>query len=126
MMTIEEISKLAVNYLPRSYKPLKLTFSQPYFHQSRDFIVIGNDSGTDLCVDPTNGAIYSIDDQKLLPDRFVNSGIEQLAKFIRTCESFSENSKKEVDILMWNELKSIDPKAFSKVDNWWSIILEQS
>jgi SUKH-4 immunity protein len=125
-MTAAEIRELVVSRIPSRYEHLKLTFHGRQSRLNGDHMIIGDDDGTDLCVNLSDGAIYSIDRQQELPTRFMNSGIEQLAQFIELSETFSGTAV-ESEILsrqMREALTKIDPKAFSDPENWWAIVLE--
>jgi hypothetical protein len=126
-MTITEIRELVSSRLPGRYAPLQLTF---YGQESRlkgGHVIIGDDYGTDLCVRLSDGAVYSIDPKDELPTRFVNSGIEQLAKFIEVSESFSKvaGDSAVISQSMRAVPAKIDPKPFSDSESWWSVVLEQ-
>src|SRR5215469_5573618 len=127
-MTIGEIRAQVARYLPGGYEDLNLTFYGEDCRELGDYIVIGNDYGTDLCVNRQNGAIYSIDPWKKLPTRFVNSGIPQLARFIEVSKSYSIANAEGPQILakkMQVALEKIDSPAIADRDNWWAVILEQ-
>jgi hypothetical protein len=129
-MNAAEIRELVIERLPKRYEPLQLTF----YHEKRgpagDYVLIGDDYGTQLCVHLTDGAVYSIDPESEYPTRFVNSGVHQLAKFIQTYQSYAALSKTDAELVpvaarMRAELASLDSAAFSDSDNWWSLVLEQ-
>src|SRR6478735_6409198 len=86
-MDVAEIRTRVASHLTDDYPPLLLSFYGENSSQSGDYVIIGNDYGTELCVCLNDGANYSIDPRAGLPIRFVNSGIEQLAGFIRAYNS---------------------------------------
>jgi hypothetical protein len=127
-MTVSEIRDLVASRLPRRYEQLKLTFYAQECRPKGEHVVIGDDYGTDLCVRLSDGAVYSIDPQGELPTRFMNSGIQQLARLIEVSESFSDSPVTDTEILsrqMREALAQIDPKAFAHPENWWAVVLEQ-
>jgi len=125
-MTLADIRELVATRLPEHYGHLKLTF---YGRESRlhgEHVLIGDDYGTDLCARLDDGSIYSIDPEEEHPTRFMNSGVEQLARFIEVSESFSD-SKLDTETLareMRNALSAIDARAFTESPNWWGELLE--
>ena len=125
-MTLDQIRELVATRLPERYDHLKLTF---YGRESRlrgEYVLIGDDYGTDLCARLDDGSIYSIDPKERYPTRFVNSGVEKLAGFIKVCESFSGTKLESEDLAreMGNALRAIDPQAFTETPNWWGEVLE--
>jgi hypothetical protein len=91
-------------------------------------VVIGDDYGTDLVLRLSDAAIYSVDLKGTLPTRFMNSGIQQLARFIEVLGSFSDSPITDTEILsrqMREALTQIDPTAFGDPENWWAVVLEQ-
>src|ERR1044071_4009094 len=112
-MTITEIGELVASRLPSRYEDLKLTFYCQDCRPDGDHVVIGNDYGTDLAVRLSDGAIFSIDPKQKLPTRFMNSGIQQLARFIEISQSFSDSPTTDAEILsrqMRESLVQVDPK----------------
>ena len=127
-MSVDEIREFVAKRLPSCYGSLELTFYGPQSRPHGDLVTIGNDYGTDLCASLSDGAVYSIDPQRKLPVRFVNSGIEEFGRFIEVSENFSavENTDdKTVARLLREALTKIDPPAFSNSENWWAVVLEQ-
>src|SRR4051794_34017362 len=111
-MTITEIRGLVASRLPSRYEHLKLTFYGQDCRPRGDHVVIGDDYGTDLVLRLSDGAIYSVDPKGTLPTRFMNSGIQQLARFIEVSESFSDSPITDAEILsrqMREALTQIDP-----------------
>ena len=125
-MTLADIRELVATRLPERYDHLKLTF---YGRESRPHgahVLIGNDYGTDLCARLDDGSIYSIDPEEEYSTRFMNSGVEQLARFIEVSESFS-GTKLDCEALareMRKALSAIDARAFTESPNWWGELLE--
>ncbi len=127
-MTIAQISELVSIHLPNRYEPLLLTFYHNACRATDEYVIIGDDYGTDLCARLSDGAVLSIDPQKEFPTRFVNSGIQQLAQFIEISKSFGDSKITDSAALaqqMQETLAKIDPKAFCDPDNWWAVVLEQ-
>jgi hypothetical protein len=125
-MTLLEIRELVAKRLPERYEHLQFTFYGRESQPKGDHVIIGNDYGTDLCVRLDDGSIYSIEPEEKLPMRFMNSGIEQLARFIETCESFphANLTPESLACQMRGALSAIDPRAFSEVSSWWGELLE--
>jgi len=128
-MDLSEVRQLVAEQLPNRYEPVLLTF---YGHESRprgDYIIIGDDYGTELCVRLSDGAVYSVDPEGSLPRRFMNSGIRQLAKFISIYETGRAEAPSEPGCLearrLRNKMAEIDLKAIEDPENWWSRILDQ-
>jgi hypothetical protein len=125
-MTLADIRELVAARLPERYSHLKLTF---YGRESRlqgEYVLIGDDYGTALCARLDDGSIYSFDPKERYPTRFMNSGIEQLARFIEISESFTGTDLEGEDLAreMRKALSAVDPKAFTETPNWWGEVLE--
>jgi hypothetical protein len=128
-MELSEVCQLVAEQLPDKYEPGLLTFYHQGCRPRDDYVVIGDDYGTELCVRLSDGAVYSIDPEGSLPTRFMNSGIRQLAKFISIydagrAETPTEPGWREAQRLR-NEMAAIDPKAVEDTENWWSSLLNQ-
>jgi hypothetical protein len=125
-MTPADMRELVAARLPERYDHLKLTF---YGKESRlhgEHVIIGHDYATDLCARLDDGSIYAIDPKERYPTRFMNSGVEQLARFIEVSESFS-GTKLDSEALaqqMREALQAVDPRAFTESPNWWGELLE--
>jgi hypothetical protein len=124
---LDEIRELVATRLPRSYDPLLLTF---YGRDAREVnggeILIGNDYGTELRVRSADGVVLSVDPQGKLPTRFVNSGVEQLARFLEVVSAVDRGDDRDGGKRsMRDRLRAIDPPAFADAENWWSLVLEQ-
>jgi SUKH-4 immunity protein len=127
-MTPTEIRELVMSRLPDHYDDLKLTFYRRDCREKGEYVVIGDDYGTELCVRLADGAIYSIDPRHKLPTRFMNSGIPQLASFIELTRLPSESPEADPEAVarqFRDRLARIDSKAFDKAENWWAVVLEQ-
>jgi hypothetical protein len=114
--------------LPKIYEPLLLTFfAVP--RQEDKWSVIGNDSETEFRVDSA-GAVYSIDPLGEKPKRFVNSSVQQLARFIEVHQAYVHplrekgDQQSEIKSLRYR-LEAIDPNAFSSAENWWVLVIER-
>jgi len=125
-MTLAEIRELIATRLPERYDNLQLTFYGRASRLDGDQVVIGNDYATDLCVRLADGSIYTIDRDEQYQIRFMNSGIEQLAKFIEVSESFAGTTldSKSLARQMHDALAAIDDRAFTETPNWWGEVLE--
>jgi hypothetical protein len=119
--------------LPRSYEPLLLTFYGSESRRTDDLLVIGDDYGTELCLNLTDGCIYSIDPEKKLATRFVNSNVECLGKFLTLYEerekelreTLNEKDQDQIVRRLREQFVVIDAPALAEPENWWSVILEQ-
>ena len=125
-MTLPEICELVAARLPQRYEHLKLTFYGRECRPNGDHVVIGDDYGTNLCVRLDDGSIFAVDPTGKLPTRFVNSGIEELARFIDVAESFAGTRLDSESLArqMREALAAIDPRAFAETSNWWAVLLE--
>ena len=98
---------------------------------SSGYTVIGNDYGTDICID-LKGEVISLDPEQELPTRFINRDLEAFLKFLgiftayymKACEADEEE---QIQILeeMKEEFNKVDSLALDYEENWWSVILEQ-
>jgi hypothetical protein len=125
LLTLEQVRDRVAGRLPARFEPLQLTFYGRSARASGTDVVIGDDYGTELHRVAPDGGIYSIDPEGTLPTRFVNSGVEQLARFIDVCQAHADRPKDESDRLLWPELEAIDPRAFADAENWWALVREQ-
>ncbi len=130
-MDVAKVRTLVTNLLPVCYEPLQLTFYGQRARRHGGYVVIGDDYGTELRVRLSDGAVYSIDPDSQLPVRFVNSGIEQLAKFIQLYRSSTEAATSDTDTAtlarqMRARLALLDPPVFDNSENWWAVVLEQA
>ena len=127
-MTASEIQEAVATRLPRRYEPLNLTFYGRECEPDGEYLIIGYDYGTNFCVAFTDGSIYAIDPRGRLDTRFMNSGVEQLAKFIETCDSLPPAADRPPEVLareLREALEPVDPKAFADPENWWAVVVEQ-
>lgn len=115
--------------LPEQYEPLLLTFHDPEIVNGN--VVIGSDYGTELRM--VDSAIISVDPTATLPDRFMNSSLDQLAACLETHDKFTRtvdaagNEKAEllaVDAFVL-AIGQIDPVCISDPENWWAFVIEQ-
>jgi len=115
--------------LPQFYEPLLLTFYRDPQREG-DWIVIGNDWGTELRVDAA-GAVYSFDFLSEKASRFVNSSVRQLASFIEAHQDFvvqpcRSNADMQSAVNSFRELlDALDRKALSSAENWWALVVER-
>lgn len=98
---------------------------------SCDYTVIGNDYGTDLCID-SKGEIISLDPDHKLPTRFINQDLSSFLKFLNLFTVYytkigKAGEEEQLQILeeMKEEFNRIDSRALDNEENWWSVILEQ-
>jgi hypothetical protein len=126
-----EIRRLIAEHLPATYEPLQLTFRAAPSWDGGDYVVIGDDYGTQLRVLLSSGVVYSVDPEAELPVRFVNSSIERLGQFIRVHQSYAGRAKNDSEVAkvaaeLQEELASLDAPAFADPENWWALVLEQT
>lgn len=95
------------------------------------YIVIGNDFGTDICINEKE-EIISIDKENEYPIRFVNKSLKDFLECIFIYKQYEQeiNNVADDDIeSILDEIKMkfeiIDKEVFNNEENWWSIILEQ-
>ena len=98
---------------------------------SCSYTVIGNDYGTDLCID-SKGEIISLDPDHELPTRFINQDLKSFLKFLNLFTVYytkigEAGEEEQIQILeeMKGEFNRIDSRALDNEENWWSVILEQ-
>jgi hypothetical protein len=128
---VSEIRRLIREHLPARYEPLQLTFTAKVSSEGDDHVVIGDDYGTELRVLLRSGAVYSVDPERGLPVRFVNSSVDRLGQFIRIYQSYAGRAKDDRAVAnvagkLKEELASLDPPAFADPENWWALVLEQT
>ncbi|MDE5893611.1 MAG: SUKH-4 family immunity protein [Acetatifactor sp.] len=98
---------------------------------SSGYTVIGNDYGTDICID-SKGEVISLDPERELPTRFINRDLEAFLKFLgiftayymKACEADEEEQIRILEEVK-EEFNKVDSRALDYEDNWWSVILEQ-
>lgn len=95
------------------------------------YTIIGNDYGTDLCID-SKGEIISLDPDHELPTRFINQDLKSFLKFLDLFTVYytkigEAGEEEQLQILekLKEEFNRIDSRALDYEDNWWSVILEQ-
>lgn len=95
------------------------------------YFIIGNDYGTNICVDITTDNIVSVDFEtnKII---FVNLDLESFIRFVDIMNhnmiSIVEATDENIKSILFNirsEFKEIDKFALERETNWWSLILEQ-
>lgn len=94
-------------------------------------IVIGEDEGSYLCIDP-HGEVIAIDRLDGLLIRFVNKDLKAFLDYIVIYIIFQKKAlevkdEEGVHVLenMREEFMKIDEKALSNEENWWAVIIEQ-
>lgn len=95
------------------------------------YTVIGNDYGTDICIN-SKGEVISLDPEQELPTRFINRDLDAFLKFLGIftayhMEAREADEEKQIQILedVKAEFNKVDSRALDYEDNWWSVILEQ-
>lgn len=98
---------------------------------NKDYIVIGNDFGTSICIN-NKDELISVDNRNEYPNRFINNCLESFLKFVVIYLSYeneiNEAGDDEISQVIQKiraEFDVIDIYALSNEENWWSIILEQ-
>ena len=99
---------------------------------NNNYLVIGDDYGTFICIEALTGEVYSINSALEHSSRFINSSLLSFLQFIiiyiNWKDSLIDADDNEASDIV-NELKedffSIDDKALDSAENWWNIILEQ-
>jgi hypothetical protein len=126
-MDITEARATVAKYLGMHDLPLQLTFHGENAKACGEFIVIGDDYGTQLCVRLSDGSVYSIDPRGELPERFVNSSIQQFAGCIEVFKSYERGPADvpQIGQKLQDDLSQIDRLAVADPKNWWACIVEQ-
>src|SRR5690348_10544293 len=94
---------------------------------------IGTDYGTQLCLDEAQeGCLVSIDTHGNLPERLVNSSVEQFAAclvvYLKVARAWTDRINIDAQQLAAQakvEISAIDANAIASEENWWSLIYEQ-
>lgn len=101
--------------------------------QDCDYIAIGDDYGTKICINGKSNEVVSIDIEEYMNIRFINSSIENFIDFLQIYftkrpELAHADDEKAVEItsLIKDEFNRLDPRALDYEENWWTIILEQT
>lgn len=96
-----------------------------------EYIIIGNDYGTSICVN-LKDEIVSVDPNHEYPPRYINKNLEIFLKFISIFLAYADKmidaNDTEIYLIMKamkTEFNIVDIHALSNEENWWSIILEQ-
>ena len=134
-MNINEIRIAVETRLPANYEPLTVSFYGSNAMVKADFVIIGDDSAIDLCVDMRDNCLYAVDPEGKLPGRFVNSGLEQFIGFFNAWKEFSEKleSARDLDAVSYRKLKmtlrprltAIDEPALGSIKKWWEPAVQQ-
>lgn len=97
------------------------------------FCRIGNDFGTAICIDPTNGAIFSFSLSGAYPNRFVNSSLSLFVDFMAAVakerpkfRSLTDEAGRLTALQLRERLRKLDPISFGDPisgddsETWWS------
>lgn len=94
-------------------------------------IVIGEDEGSYLCINP-HGEIIAIDQEDESLIRFVNKDLRAFLDYIVVYIIFQEKAlgiedEKGMQVLedMREEFMELDERALDNEENWWAVIIEQ-
>ncbi len=103
-------------------------FLRPLTAAGEIYSIVGDDYGTTIGL-RRNGDVWSVDPERQLPRRFINTSIAHFVLFLGLYEQF-ENAKETGNREPYlSELRTqfdeSDLFALSNEDNWWSLILEQ-
>lgn len=97
-----------------------------------EFIRIGTDGRTQLCVAIGSGAVFAVDPAGKLPCRFVSSSLIAFLELLSLYHNYAERvqslGEDQADTLVEQvaqEMSSVDSAAFDGPENWWSVIVEQ-
>jgi SUKH-4 immunity protein len=126
-MDLESVKAAMATKLPATYEPLVLTFYRHEVRLKDGLIVIGDDYGTTLYLDPRNGHIESRDDNGQLPVRFLNSSLDQLQQCLEEYDKVRTSGDDDLETVerFRCAMQRIDPAALDNPENWWSLIIEQ-
>ena len=95
-------------------------------------IVIGEDEGSYLCLNP-HGEIVAVDQENKSLTRFINKELKSFLDFIviyltsqeRALEIEDEDERLQVLEEMREKFMEIDERALDNEENWWAVIIEQ-
>jgi len=95
-------------------------------------IVIGENEGTYLCINP-QGEIIAVDQENESLTRFINKDLRSFLDYIviyltsqeRALEIEDEDERMQVLEEMREEFMKIDGSALDDEENWWAVIIEQ-
>lgn len=97
-----------------------------------EYIVIGDDYGTKLCIVGKTGEVVSVDIEGNMNIRFINSNIECFLFFLQIfltkkpeLAGVDDEEAAEIVKAIKNSFNKFDLAALSDDDNWWAVILEQ-
>ncbi len=116
-LPVDAMEVLAVDGLPRSVTPLfwcDLT-ELASTDVGPDFLRIGSDGETAMCVEQTSGVVWSIDAQGRFPTRFVNQDLRRFRECILVTQvalpmlsGLGEEEFEEARTRLENQLRRID------------------
>ena len=103
-------------------------FLRPLTAAGETYSIVGDDYGTKIGLS-RNEDVWSVDPERQMPRRFINTSIAHFVLFLGLYEQF-ENAKESGNREPYlSELRTqfheSDLFALSNEDNWWSLILEQ-
>lgn len=123
--------------LPRD-APLNVTLDlgrQPasFTVAGTEYLAIGDDYGTQLGIEVGTDEVWSIGPDGALPKRFVNSTVGALVAFLGlyikyqpALQGASDEEAEEIVAQLRDEFAAVDEAAVDGVENWWSVVLEQT
>ncbi|WP_024833712.1 SUKH-4 family immunity protein [Ruminiclostridium josui] len=98
-----------------------------------NYIAIGDDYGTKICIRENLNEIISVDIERDMNIRIINSSIEHFINFLqiyftRRPELSKADDEEAVEIVrsMRDDFDKLDAMALSNEENWWAVILEQT
>ena len=101
-------------------------------NKDENYVVIGDDYGTKLCISEKTNAVVSIDVESI-SIRFINSNIKSFLNFLqiyftRRLELSNADDEEAIEIVksIRDNFNMLDSSALNDEDNWWSVILEQT
>ncbi len=95
--------------------------------------LIGYDDIVPICLDErTGGRVVALEESVGGTERFINSRVEQFAQALVLYERYrkrvrglAEHEAQDLIAKTSQQLRAVDPAAFSDPNNWWPVIIEQ-
>ena len=102
-------------------------------YQEKDYIIIGDDTGTNICIKPQTGEIFSIDfdGETGLEICFINSTIETFIIFLQIFNAYQKRNRNgnfyQADEIkkMKNDFLKVDKISLEDKNNWWCEFINQ-